>query len=166
MRLGKFFFVVLFLTVSCASAALSETSKDEDFAVPAFSDLPLLAGGVTGQNRPIANEDPLPDVTQLKWLDINRDVQLNDFDIKQFQKIIESLNGDQLTGLQITIKFRMEQKNQKESFPLLYDLDRDGMFTPYDVDYFTGVINKLDDGALRGTELIQKYRLQIFPREQ
>lgn len=159
---------ILAFTLSLITPAVSD--EDKDFAVPAFSDLPLLAGAQS-QTPQKLNIEPLKpefsravDVKQLQWLDLNRDLQLNEFDVKQFQSVIESLNGEKLTGLQITIRFREEQKNQRESFPLLYDLDRDGMFTVYDVDYFTEVVNQIDEGALYGSELIQKYRFQIFPQ--
>lgn len=157
------------LTLSLITPAFSD--EDKDFAVPAFSDLPLLGGAQSQTPQKLTLEPPQPefghpmDVKQLQWLDLNRDLQLNEFDIKQFQSVIESLNGEKLTGLQITIRFKEEQKNQRESFPLLYDLDRDGMFTAYDVDYFTEVVNRIDEGALHGSELIQKYRFQIFPQQ-
>ena len=140
--------------------------EDKDMAVPALSDFPLLGAQNTtmlGQDTKVEKLALPSNVEQLRWLDINRDLQINDFDVKQFQSIIESLNGEKLTGLQLTIQFQGEQKNQQGSFPLLYDLDRDGMFTSFDVDYFSDVINKLDEGASRGIELIHKFRLQIFP---
>ena len=81
--------------------------------------------------------------------------------MKQFQNIVENLHGEKLSGLQLSIRFRIAQKNQKDSFPVFYDLDRDGMFTPYDVDYFMQVINKLDEGASRGSQLIRNFKLQL-----
>lgn len=92
---------------------------------------------------------------------MNRDLEFNDFDLRQFQNIVESLHGEKLSGLELSIRFRVAQKNQKDSFPILYDLDRDGMFTPYDVDYFTEVINKLDEGNTRGNQLVQNFKFQL-----
>lgn len=172
MGSGKIILILLAITFAFVTPAVSKTEDGKDFAVPAFSDLPLLGTPnvntintqVLGPNKFREQLTSLPVVKQVQWLDINRDLQLNDFDVKQFQAIIERLHGEKLTGLQLTIRFRGEQKNQKESFPLLYDLDRDGMFTSFDVDYFTDVINKLDEGATRGKELIHKFKLQIFPQ--
>jgi hypothetical protein len=158
--------VVFFLTVLLMSAhsAFTDADQEKDFAVPAFSDFQLLASQnqMPGTNATRAEFDPLP---QIRWLDLNRDRQFNDFDAKQFQAIVESLRGEKLTGLQLALRFKAEQKNQRESFPLLYDLDRDGMFTTFDVDAFSNVINHLDEGADRGQELIQKFKVQLFLEE-
>ena len=163
MRFGKITIALAILICLLTMPAISEAKEEKDFAVPAFSDLPLLGGQTLVHQEGL---NPLPYVKQKQWLDLNRDLQLNDFDVKQFQSIIESLNGEKLTGLQLTIRFKAEQKNQKESFPLLYDLDRDGMFTSFDVDRFSEAVNKLDEGATRGSELVQKYRFEIFPKIQ
>ncbi|MBI4358737.1 MAG: hypothetical protein HY584_05490 [Candidatus Omnitrophica bacterium] len=165
MKSGRVLATLLALTFAVGIPALA-AKEEKDVAVPALSDLALL--GV--QNRTALGQDIgaeqlalAPEAGRLRWLDINRDLQINDFDAKQFQSIVEQLKGETLTGLQLTIRFRGEQKNQGESFPMLYDLDRDAMFTPYDVDYFTDVINQLDEGATRGKELIHKFRHRIFP---
>lgn len=163
--------LVVALTFALTTPTISKAEEEKDFAVPAFSDLPLLGAQQTATQTlaPPRAQEPLnvvPSATQMPWMDINQDFQLNDFDAKQFEAIVESLNGERLSGLELSIRFRGEQKNQKESFPLLYDLDRDGMFTSYDVDYFTRVINQLDEGATQGNELIHKFRLAIFPQEK
>lgn len=172
MESKKTLFTLLGLTLVVLTFAfvnpVQSQDKDKDFAVPAFSDLPLLGPQSASTQMLVSNPtreglSPLPDVERLRWMDINRDFQLNDFDVKQLQAIIENLHGEKLTGLQLSIRFKGEQKNQKESFPLLYDLDRDGMFTSFDVDYFTEIINKLDEGATDGNELVQKFRFEIFP---
>lgn len=170
MRSAKILFTLLVLSLVLASPARSEKENDKDFAVPAFSDLPLLNVQDPGTQRLVENPfreqlKLMPDLKQIQSFDINRDLQLNDFDVKQFQSIIENLHGEQLTGLQLSIRFKGAQKNQKESFPLLYDLDRDGMFTSYDVDYFTQLVGRLDEGATRGNELAQKLKLRIHPQE-
>lgn len=154
----------LILILVLATPATSATEKEKDFAVPAFADLPLLGTQNTAQTLAQKQLNVLPDVESMQWLDINRDFQLNDFDSKQFQTIIKSLRGEKLTGLQLIIRFREEQKNQGGLFPITYDLDRDGMFTTYDVDAFSRVINKLDEGSTRGSELIQKFRERIYPQ--
>ena len=171
MNSAKILLTLLVLNALLINPAFSETAKsdDGDYAIPAFSDFQLLGTQSIPQEKLAADAlghelNPLADVQRFKWFDLNHDSQLNDFDIKNFQAIIENLHGEKLTGLQLSIRFRGEQKNQKDSFPLLYDLDRDGMFTSFDVDYFTDLINKLDEGASRGSELIQRFRLQIFPR--
>jgi hypothetical protein len=162
MRLGKTILILL-MALTLVNPVFAESEKEKDFAVPAFSDFQLLAS----QNQtPNANLDPLPMVSQIRWLDLNRDRELNDVDTKQFESIIESLRGEKLTGLQLSLRFKSEQKNQRESFPLLYDLDRDGMFTAFDVDAFTEVVRRLDAGADRGTELVQKFNNQLLPQEK
>ena len=168
MRLEKIVFVLLILLITTTNLLMAESEKEKDFAVPAFSDLQLLNPQTQGLNTNFPKEqlDPLPVVGQMRWMDLNKDLQLNDFDVKQFQSIIESLRGEKLTGLQLTIRFRTEQKNQKESFPLLYDLDRDGMFTAFDVDAFSDVIDHLDSGADRGNELVQKFKFQFSPQDK
>ena len=177
MRVGKSVLFILALTIMFTASVFPKTDSDKDFAVPAITDFPLLGLQHAGPQSPnqilaeasIGNAAPAELSTervteQLRWMDVNRDFQLNDFDIKQFQAIVESLNGEKLTGLELTIRFKNVQKNQRESFPILYDLDRDGMFTPFDVDYFTALINRLDEGSARGIELIQKFRFQVFPQ--
>lgn len=168
MRFEKTVFVLLIILLTTTNLLIAESEKEKDFAVPAFGDFQLLGSQTQRLNADYAPEplNPLPVVSQMRWLDLNQDRQLNDFDAKQFQAIIESLRGEKLTGLQLAIRFRSEQKNQRESFPLLYDLDRDGMFTTFDVDAFTEVVNHLDEGATRGNELVHKFKLQLFPQER
>ena len=181
MDLRKTTLALLISALIFTTVVLAETNDEKDFAVPAFSDSPLFGVQNTApqgqyslnvatqrlsQNMTREQLNPFPTAQQIQWLDINRDLQLNDFDVKQFQSIVENLRGEKLTGLQLAIRFREAQKNQSESFPLNYDLDHDGMFTAYDVDYFTQVVNKLDEGATRGNELILKFRLQIFPQNK
>ena len=171
MRSVRFLFVLLTAMITFAALLQAKADQDKDFAVPAYSDLALVGGPEVPIHRLAANPfegqlKPLPDVERLRYFDLNQDLQLNDFDIKQFQSIVENLHGDRLSGLQLIIQFRKEQKNQKESFPLLYDLDRDGMFTPYDVDFFTDMVNKLDKGASRGGELVQSLKMEIFPQDE
>ena len=165
MNSVKTLLMVLILNFILAAPGISAAEKEKDFAVPAVADLPLLGAQNTAAER-FAQErlNPLSFTGQMQWLDINQDFQLNDFDAKQFQAIIESLRGQKLTGLQLIIRFREEQKNQGSSFPIAYDLDRDGMFTTYDVDAFARVINKLDEGSVRGSVLIQKFRELIHPQ--
>ncbi len=165
MNSVKTLLMVLILNFILAAPGISAAEKEKDFAVPAVADLPLLGAQNTAAER-FAQErlNPLSFTGQMQWLDINQDFQLNDFDAKQFQAIIESLRGQKLTGLQLVIRFREEQKNQGGSFPIAYDLDRDGMFTTYDVDAFARVINKLDEGSVRGSVLIQKFRELIHPQ--
>lgn len=170
MQFGKVLIAILTSNFLIAAPIFPKAPEEEDYAVPAFSDLALFGTAAPVPQRLAENPlkeqlKPLADFQELQWFDINRDFQLNDFDIKQFQSIIENLHGEQLTGLQLAIRFRGEQKNQKESFPILYDLDRDGMFTSFDVDYFTQMIQQLDEGASRGNELVQKLKLRIYPHE-
>ncbi len=164
MKVGRFL-IVLAVVLFSFSAILPADNDDTDYAIPAISDLPMLGVPNSGPQMLAGSlkEDvnPFPVAEQIRWFDINRDLQINDFDVRQFQNIVANLHGEKLSGLQLSIRFRIAQKNQKESFPVFYDLDRDGMFTPYDVDYFTQVINKLDEGASRGTQLIQNFKLQL-----
>lgn len=156
---------VVMLSFIFISPAISENQREKDFAVPGVSDLPIL--GTQNPMTQVLMEKQLSPFTysgQKQWLDINRDLQLNDFDTKQFQAVVERLNGQKLTGLQLIIRFQEAQKNQDGPFPVVYDLDRDGMFTTYDVDAFTRLVNGLDEGASRGSELIQKFRDRIFPQ--
>lgn len=165
MNSAKIVFATLALTFLLVTPAISETQKEKDFAVPAFSDLPLIgAQNTTAQMFTQKQLNPLTYSGHMQWLDINRDLQLNDFDAKQFQAIIENLHGQKLTGLQLIIRFQEAQKNQSGSFPIVYDLDRDGMFTVYDVDAFMRAVNGVDEGSSRGNELIQKFRDRIFPQ--
>ena len=165
----KTIFIVLVLTLSAFTLFASNirSLKDEkDFAVPAFSDFFVLGGTKISIHQiadPMAPEEksPLPNRDEMRQLDINHDLQLNDFDVKQFQNIVENLRGEKLRGIQLSSRFRIAQKNQKDSFPIFYDLDRDGMFTPYDVDYFMQVVSKLDKGRSHGTELIQNFKSQL-----
>ena len=167
MKPHKFLVLLAIIMISFPLIALAEDKNIDDYAVPAISDLPMLSfPSSTPPQRLTAatlKEDinPFPTAEQIRWFDVNRDLQINDFDVKQFQSIVESLHGERMTGLQLSIRFRIAQKNQKDSFPILYDLDRDGMFTPYDVDYFTEVVNKLDEGASKGTKLIQNFKTQL-----
>ena len=165
MNSVKILLGVLILTFTLTIPGMAASEKEKDFAVPAFSDLPLLgAQNTTVQMVTSKGLNSFPYKEQRQWLDINRDLQLNDFDVKQFQTVIQNLRGEKLTGLQLIIQFREQQKNQRESFPIAYDLDGDGIFTSYDVDSFSQVINKLDQGSTRGSELIQKFRERIFPQ--
>ncbi len=165
MKAGKFLMVLSVLLLSFSITTLAEENEDPDYAVPAISDLPMLSFPNSGPQMLTSTlkEDinPFPTAEQIRWFDINRDLQVNDFDIDQFQRIVESLHGEKLSGLQLSIRFQSAQKNQRESFPISYDLDRDGMFTPYDVDYFTQVVNKLDAGASRGNQLIRNFKVQL-----
>ena len=171
MNAGKIGFALAVLTLSTiiSAQAFSKTDDDLDYAVPAFSDLsvftPQASGAQTalGINPAYEELNALPLVQPMKWLDINHDDSLNEFDVKQFQAIIESLNGEKLSGLDLATRFRNAQKNQNESFPILYDLDRDGMFTANDVDSFSEAINQVDEGATKGSELTERFRLRVFP---
>lgn len=170
MRYWKIVLAMLAFNFLIVHPSFSKTNDEEEYAVPAFTDLGHF--GVPEAGAPRFRENsftdhlkPLPDLKEIRWFDLNRDLQLNDFDIKQFESIIENLHGGQLTGLQLSIRFKGEQKNQKDSFPILYDLDRDGMFTSFDVDYFTQMVNRLDEGATHGNELVQKLKLRIYPHE-
>ncbi len=160
------FLVVLFVIIlSFISAHGFAEENQEDMAVPAVSDFALIGPG-TNQlmlNPNVIKEqlNPFPTPDQLQWFDVNRDLHINDFDAQQFETIIDSMNGDKLSGMQLTIRFRLLQKNQKETFPLIYDLDRDGMFTPFDVDYFSGLISKLDPGSSRGLQLVEKLKNEV-----
>ena len=115
MNSVKIVFATLALTFLLVTPAISETQKEKDFAVPAFSDAPLL--GVQNTTAQLFTQKQLSPLTysrhmQWQWMDINRDLQLNDFDVKQFQAIIENLHGQKLTGLQLIIWFQEAQKNQ------------------------------------------------------
>jgi hypothetical protein len=164
MRFGKLLTTpLIFGLLLLALSVIAQADEKEDVAITAFADAPLLQG-----SRPIVQTElsAVPFNEEMQLLDLNQDLNFNDFDVKQFHSIIESLNGSELTGLQLSTRFRMAQKNQKESFPLLYDLDRDGYFSPKDVDAFLGIVDELDEGASRGNELIQAYRMKIFPRAE
>ena len=167
MRFEKISLVLLILSLIAINPLFADTEEEKDFAVPAFGDFQLLATQNQTQNANLAKAEPnlLPSISQIRQLDLNGDRQLNDFDAEQFQDIVESLRGEKLTGLQLVLRFRTEQKNQRESFPLLYDLDRDGMFTTFDVDAFSKAISHLDEGADRGEKLVQNFKLQLFPKE-
>ncbi|OGW85232.1 MAG: hypothetical protein A3C35_04685 [Omnitrophica bacterium RIFCSPHIGHO2_02_FULL_46_11] len=161
------FGIWILMFIVAVSRVRSETEKD--FAVPAFSDLQVLGNqNGTAETLPHVSQldrAPFPEIKKLRQFDMNHDSQLNDFDVKQFQSIIESLNGEKLTGLQVTARLRIAQKNQKESFPVLYDLNKDGLFTSSDVDYFAQIIDEIFGGASRGNELIQSFRFQVFPAQ-
>lgn len=168
MKVNPFLIVLAVLALIFSPITVAE-EENTDYAVPAIADLPMLGPIQTNPHMLSASSlkediNPFPAAEQIRWFDINRDLQINDFDVKQFQSIVENLHGEKLSGLQLSIRFRMAQKNQRDSFPIFYDLDRDGMFTPYDVDYFTQVINKLDEGRSRGTELIQHFKNVIPER--
>ena len=107
MRVGKSVLFILALTIMFTASVFSKTDSDKDFAVPAITDFPLLGLQHAGPQSPnqilaeasIWNAAPAELSTervteQLRWMDVNRDFQLNDFDIKQFQAIVESLNGE------------------------------------------------------------------------
>ncbi len=164
MKAGQILVVLAALLFSF-SVTLAADLEDTDYAVPAISDSPML--NITdSSSQKLAGSlkediNPFPVAEQIRWFDINRDLQVNDFDVKQFQNIVENLRGEKLRGIQLSSRFRIAQKNQKDSFPIFYDLDRDGMFTPYDVDYFMQVVSKLDKGRSHGTELIQNFKSQL-----
>ena len=161
----KTLLIALILISLLTAPAISAAEKEKDFAVTAFADLPLLGAQNTATQMLTQKQlSPISYKSPMQWLDINKDFQLNDFDSKQFQAIIKGLKGEKLTGLQLIIRFREEQKNQGGSFPIAYDLDRDGMFTTYDVDAFTRVITKLDEGSTQGNKLIQKFKERIYPQ--
>lgn len=154
---------VLILSLVCINGYAEDES---DTAVTAAIDMPMfgLPTNSTNMLNPAFLEkqiNPFPTTEQLRWFDMNRDLQVNEFDVKQLENIIASLNGESLSGLQLTIRFRSAQKNQRDNFPILYDLDQDGMFTAFDVDHFTGIVNSLDQGASRGNELIQRLKNQL-----
>ena len=166
MRSRKTVWLLLVVAFAFSASALAKTDKEKDYAVPAFSDLSVL----TPQMNPSLGINPVNQelsagfsVEEVKRFDINRDTQLNEFDVKQFQSIIESLNGEKLTGLELSARFRSAQKNQRESFLVLYDLDRDGLFTSKDVELFTNAIQTIDTGATSGKDLIEKFRMRVFP---
>ena len=96
-----------------ASDRYSQTS-DQDYAVPAITDLAGLGSSMT-LTKPLVDDaflNPLPPTQDLKWFDLNHDLQLNDFDIKQFESIVGELNGTQLSGLELMTRFRLKQKNK------------------------------------------------------
>jgi len=165
MKARTFLAVLIILILSAPMTVYSEKQdSDNDYAVPAVSDLPLfgISGSPQALNTSLKEDlNPFPVAEQIKWFDINRDLQINDFDLEQFENIVKSLHGEKLSGIELSVRFRIAQKNQKQSFPILYDLDRDGMFTPYDVDYFTQMVHQLDRGASQGNELIQNFKLQL-----
>lgn len=170
MKAGQLIMVLAIILLSFSVAAFAE-EEDIDYAVPAISDLPVLGLPNSGPQLLTAStlkEDinPFPMAEQIRWFDINRDLHVNDFDVDQFRNIIESLHGEKLSGLQLSIRFSIAQKNQRDAFPISYDLDRDGMFTPYDVDYFTQVVSKLDEGASRGHQLVRIFRHQLQTTNQ
>lgn len=161
MKLIPITIVFAVALVSISAVSLAE-DKDTDYAVPAVIDLPMLGLPQSGpqmlKNSLKEDLNPFPTPEQIRWFDINRDLQINDFDLQQFEKIIDLLHGYRLSGLQLAVRFRMAQKNQGNSFPIVYDLDRDGMFTPYDVDYFGELVHQLDRGASRANELLENFR--------
>ena len=171
MNFGKLTLALLVITLSLTGYAFSDNQQDEnDMAVPAFSDLPLVgqptASGPLPQSISQPRKvdlNPVSLIGEPKWFDLNRDSSLNEFDVKQFEAIVEDLSGSGLSGLEISTRFREKQKNQADSFSSIYDLDRDGMFTSYDVDYFVRLVDLLDKGSADGEELIQKFTDEIFP---
>lgn len=172
-----FFILALTLIIFNLSASGARNLKEEkDFAVPAFSDFFVL-GGTKISIHPINPEEEnglLPGLGEIRRLDINRDLQLNDFDIKQFEAVIEELGGVDLSARELIAQFGRERENQAALFPLIYDLDRDGKFTPYDVDYFSELVGSLDSGSIpdseaaivNGSELVKVFRNRIFPETE
>ena len=177
MTKKAFFLTLALILVALNLSASNERSfkEEKDFAVPAFSDFFVLGGTRIAIHKiadPMAlvENDSLSDPAEIRQLDINRDFQLNDFDVKQFEALVEKLDGLNLSREELIDRFRLQQGENADSAPLLYDLDRDGKFTPYDVDYFTGLIGALDENdgsgnAVDGNELIKKFRERIFPEK-
>ncbi len=168
------FFILALTLVICNLSASSDNylKEEKDFAVPAFSDFFVL-GGTKISIHPISPEGEnglLPDLGEIRrqrsghrrWLDINRDLQLNDFDIKQFEAIIEKLEGVDSSAGELIARFGLQREEQTTVFPLIYDLDRDGKFTPYDVDYFGELVGSLDSGGVPSSELVKKFREKIY----
>ena len=97
MRLAKILIAILTIALVYASSSFTKTEhQEQDFAVPAYSDFPLLGTPDLQMQRLATNPfegqlKPIPDVDQLRYFDVNRDLRLNDFDIKQFRTIIENL---------------------------------------------------------------------------
>lgn len=152
-------------------AALSiplQSKEENDVAVPAMNDFALVDRN-TPMNQGYGAGASLREfaiTNNLKPFDLNQDLQLNEFDAKQFQAIVESLAGEELTADQIASKFREKQEHQRESFLMIYDLNRDGRFTFQDVELFSGAVNLLDERPVRGDELIYKFREKIFPPDE
>ncbi len=157
-------FLAVLMTVFAISAG-TLFADDEEVAVPAVSDLAGI--GIPQANLPASQEglSREPYAGEFRLLDLNHDMKFNDFDIRQFQSIIDSLEAQDSTGLQIASRFRFAQKNQQESFPELYDLDQDGIFSEQDVTSLTNVINEFDQGASSGEEIIGRFRMRLTPHE-
>jgi hypothetical protein len=137
-------------------------ADDKEQVTPAA----VLDAGFAIQHLPRTETiSALPYLTEYRQLDINQDLNFNEFDVKQLSAIIDELNGLNLTGLQIATRFRSAQKNQKESFPIVYDLDRDGYFSDQDVQSMTDLVNELQGGSTKGTNLVRDYQKRIFPRK-
>ena len=162
MQKKSVFGITLVLTIAILNLPLPllQSKEDNDVAVPAFNDLALAE-----QQTPLAQKQTLL-TNQLKPFDLNYDLQLNEFDAKQFQAVIESLSGDSLTGKQLASKFHEKQERQKESFLVIYDLNRDGRFSYADVEAFAKAVQLLDEPQMTGDELIYKFREKILPLDE
>lgn len=173
----KTIFIILALsliTLNLSASNLRSPKEEKEFAVPAFSDFFVL-GGTRISIRPIMSDGEIgrQQSSHRRWLDINRDLQLNDFDFKQFEAIVEKLQGADLSGKELIARFRLQQEEKMELFALIYDLDRDGKFTPYDVDYFAELVGSLDESgaldseaAVDGSELVKEFRERLFPEKE
>lgn len=163
IQLGRLLMTVLIIGLVFTILTPLQAAEEKDTTVTAFSDLPILGMPQTGSLEQLSTRSF---ADQFRMLDINQDQHLNEFDFKQFQAIVEEFNANELTGLQLSTRFRNAQRNQGESFHSLYDLDRDGVFSERDVDMFSGLVNELDEGVTRGNELVHTYRMRLFPPEQ
>lgn len=160
MKLHKLLMASVALVFLCSLSFPAAGEETDDFAVPAFSDLPILSG--KPMDVPNRLHD-LPDTRLFEPFDLNRDLRLNEFDVKQFQTIVDSLNGTDLSGLEIAARFRSAQTYHRESFPLLYDLDRDGNFSSRDVESFSALVDQLGGSTMKGEKLVHSFSLRIFP---
>ena len=172
----KAVFLILALTLIILNLSVPgarNLKEEKDFAVPAFSDFFVL-GGTKISIHPIASDKgdgSIPNLGEIRRFDINRDLQLNDFDVKQFEAIVEKLKGADLSARELIARFHFQREGQTAFFPLIYDLDQDGKFTPYDVDYFSEVVGALNASGIpgseatvmNGNELIKAFRDRIFP---
>ena len=163
MQLARLVMTVLAMGLAFSTVPRLNAADEQDTTVTAFSDLPILRMGQTGSQEQL-NTRSFGD--EFRLLDLNQDLHLNEFDFKQFQSIVEEFNANDLTGLQFSTRFRNAQRNQGEPFPLLYDLDRDGIFSERDFDALSRLVSELDEGATRGKELVHLYRMRLFPPEQ
>ncbi len=88
--------VLIIVSVLIASSVVFAENKNQDYAVPALADMPMFNLPTTNLPQKLSTQElkeninPFPTAEQLKWFDVNRDLQINNFDVKQFESIVKN----------------------------------------------------------------------------